>query len=294
MTKLALGPLLYLWNRDDLFEFYQKAAQWPVDIIYLGEVVCSKRRAVKTEDYLEIAALLTAAGKEVVLSTLALVEAESELNTMKRICDNADYAIEANDMAAVSAMNGRAFVAGPHLNCYNTHSMEVLKSAGAVRCVMPVELSQQTLADLIQSKPDGLQTEVFAYGRLPLAFSARCFTARNLGLPKDDCQIRCGDYRDGMMVNSQDNTPFLVFNGIQTQSAAIVNLLDQVPTMKAMGVDVIRISPHSLGMEQVVNAFEQMLNHDGGDELLKEIQKFSGSAGFCNGYWFGEAGKDWR
>jgi len=35
------------------------------------------------------------------------------------------------------------------------------------------------------------ELEVIAFGRLPLAFSARCFTARALDVTKDQCGFRC-------------------------------------------------------------------------------------------------------
>ena len=98
--KLSLGPLLYFWSRDEVIDFYRAVRDWPVDTVYLGEVVCSKRRGVRLEDWLAIAEDLAAAGKEVVLSTLALIEAESELLTMRRIVGNGKFAVEANDIGA--------------------------------------------------------------------------------------------------------------------------------------------------------------------------------------------------
>lgn len=41
------------------------------------------------------------------------------------------------------------------------------------------------------------EVELFAYGHLPLAYSARCFTARAENLPKDDCQFVCLNYPEG-------------------------------------------------------------------------------------------------
>ncbi len=295
MTRLALGPNLYFWNRDEVFDFYRQAASWPVDVIYLGEAVCSKRRALRLEDWLQIAEELTAAGKEVVLSTLALVEAESELLTMHRIAENGNFLIEANDMAAVQALAGKVpFVAGPHLNLYNGDSLRLMHDMGAKRWVMPVELSRETLKALMAGLPEGMETEVFAFGKLPLAFSARCFTARAVGLPKDDCQLRCGDYHDGMMVKSQDQKPFLVFNGIQTQSAATSSLLSAVPEMVEMGVELIRLSPQFKGMDQIVESFATAIQNgavpDNGDEMVSQVTY---EAGLCNGFWYGEAGMDW-
>src|SRR5690554_3987472 len=84
--KLSLGPLQYLWSRQQVFDFYDQMISQPVDVVYLGETVCSKRRELKTSDWIELAGALAAKGKEVVLSTLALIEAESELKTLRKIC----------------------------------------------------------------------------------------------------------------------------------------------------------------------------------------------------------------
>lgn len=290
MARLALGPLLYYWDPDQVRAFYAAAARWPVDIVYLGEVVCAKRRALRLEDWLGIARELAAAGKEVVLSTLALIEAESELLTLRRIADNGEFAVEANDWAAVHVLGGRqGFVAGPHLNVYNGETLALLAEQGAARWVMPVELPRETLAALQAQRPAGMQTEVFAFGRLPLAFSARCFTARAHNLSKDDCQLRCGDYLDGLTLEAQDGQPFLAINGIQTQSATTTDLLAAVPDMLALGVDVVRLSPQSRHMDPVVRAFRAAL--DGAAD--------AGLAGLtvgppCNGYWYGRAGMDWQ
>jgi len=294
-VRLALGPLLYYWPREQVFDFYKQAAEWPVDIVYLGEVVCSKRRALKLDDWLAIAEELSAAGKEVVLSTLALVEAESELKTMLRIIENGDYLIEANDMAAVNMAAGhRPFVAGPHLNLYNQESVSLIHNSGAIRWVMPVELAKETLQAMLDSSPSELETELFAWGRLPLAFSARCFTARNAGLPKDDCQLRCGDYPEGIIMHSQEEQPFLTINGIQTQSATTYCLLDAVAEIAEMGVDVLRISPQPYHMAEVVEIFYEVIDGElSVEEGIESLRKITTSE-LSNGFWYGEAGMVWR
>ena len=45
--KYSLGPVLYYWPKETLEDFYQQAANSSADVIYLGEAVCSKRRATK-------------------------------------------------------------------------------------------------------------------------------------------------------------------------------------------------------------------------------------------------------
>jgi len=53
--KLSLGPVLYYWPRETLLEFYARIAASPVDIVYLGETVCSKRRVLNYSEWLELA-----------------------------------------------------------------------------------------------------------------------------------------------------------------------------------------------------------------------------------------------
>ncbi|MES9863900.1 MAG: U32 family peptidase [Candidatus Thiodiazotropha sp. LLP2] len=286
--KLSLGPILYYWSRDDLYEFYEQAAEMPVDIIYLGETVCSKRRSLKTQDWIEIATRLSEqTDKQIVLSTLALLEAESELKTLRRICENGRFIVEANDIGAINILNGQKipFVTGPSINIYNSETLKFLANKGLIRWVMPLELGKSTLALMQQHRPMGIETEVFCYGRMPLTLSARCFTARSHNLPKDDCQYKCIDYPDGRLLSTQDGESFLALNGIQTVSAKSCNLLPELEDLKNLQVDVIRISPQSRFTGEIVNAYHQALSGNQPDDLSKYIP-----LGSCDGYWHDDIG----
>lgn len=293
--RLALGPVQYYWSRDELLAFYGRVAESPVDIVYLGETVCAKRRSLRLDDWLALGELLAAAGKEVVLSSLALIEAESELKALRRLCANGRFLVEANDMAAVQLLAGETgFVAGPFVNVYNPRTLATLARLGLRRWVMPVELSRDTLAAMQAERPAGTETELFAFGRLPLALSARCFTARAHNLPKDDCQYRCLDHPDGMLLSTQEDRRFLVLNGIQTQSAQTFTLLDEIEDIRALGVDVLRISPQSRHTPAIIQAFADVLhaNRDR-DEATRELCSYM-PAGPCDGYWAGRPGLSWR
>lgn len=292
--RLALGPILYFWERRVVFEFYRAAADWPVDIVYLGETVCSKRRELRREDWLAIAADLAGAGKEVVLSTLALLEAESELSYMRRIVGNGTFTIEANDMGAVNLAAGRTpFVAGPGINVYNARTLAVLARAGAKRWVAPVELDRAALAALLAEQPQGMQAEVYAFGPLPLSHSARCFTARAHNLSKDECGFVCRDYPAGLLLSTQEQEPFLRLNGVQTLSARLYALVGVIDDMRALGVDVLRVAPQPDGTEEVVRTFRGAM--DGEIETRAALRELARHApyGLCNGHWYGQAGMEW-
>lgn len=291
--KLALGPVLYYWDRDTMLGFYDEMAGAPVDIIYLGETVCSRRHLLRLQDYLDIAQRLADAGKEVVISTQTLIESENDVKTLHRIAENGNFRVEANDMGAVRLLANKApFVAGSSLNVFNAQTLDLLAGLGATRWVTPVEMSREALIAVGQGRETSPETEVFAYGKLPLAFSARCFTARRHNLQKDDCQFRCLDYEDGLALKTREGQPFLTLNGIQTQSALVYNLIGELDKLQEVGVDVVRVSPQAHHTGEILRLFRECIG-----QRLTPAQALSRTEGLmpaasCNGYWYGRPGLD--
>lgn len=292
MTKLTLGPLQYYWPRQTVLDFYDEVCTWPVDTVYLGEVVCSRRHELRAQDWIDLADRVAGAGKEVVLSSLALLESEADLRLLRRLAGNGRFLIEANDMSAVhvAAQAGVPFVIGPHVNVYNPATLAALHGCGARRWVAPIETPRSLLVQMLAARPADMQCEVLVYGRLPLAFSARCFTARAHNLSKDDCRYRCLDDPDGLTARTQEGQPLLVINGIQTQSASIYNLLPAVADLQALGVQMLRLSPASRGTAEVVCLFRACV---GGEvrwqEAYARLPQAEG-AGYCDGYWHDRPG----
>ncbi len=296
--KLSLGPLLYYWSREDTLAFYEQSAEWPVDIVYLGETVCSRRHLLRLPDYLELAEKLSAVGKEVVLSSQTLIESESDLKALRKLIADGRFKVEANEWGAVRLLAEARlpFVAGPTLNAYNPDTLAMLAEMGATRWVPPVEMPRQMIKDMLTALPESihLETELFGYGRLPLAFSARCFTARHYNLQKDDCQFRCLDHPDGLVLASREGEDFLAINGIQTQSAKVMSLAHRFNELADAGIDVLRLSPQARNMQRVVDIFRALAEGDiQPAQAPAQLDRFMPAAP-CDGYWLGKAGMEYH
>ncbi len=289
--QLSLGPVQYYWSRARVTSFYEQMAQVPLDVIYLGETVCARRHELRAADWLALANDLASSGKQIVLSTQVLLESEPDVKALRQLVENGRYLLEANDMGAVRLLQKHAsFVAGATLNLFNGESLRFLAQLGAVRWVVAPEIAAERLAAIQAERPAGVQTEVFVYGRLPLAYSARCFTARHFKLQKDACGFRCIEFEDGLRLRTRDGDPFLVLNGIQTQSDRVQNLIDELPSLRNVGVDVLRLTPQARHMPQIVRLFRGVL--DGAivaSQALVEMRELM-PAERCNGFWHGKPG----
>ncbi|HVN43021.1 MAG TPA: U32 family peptidase [Steroidobacteraceae bacterium] len=280
--RLTLGPLQYFWPRERVLAFYRETTDWPLDVVYLGEAICSKRRELATRDWIFLAHELADAGREIVLTSLALLEAESELASLRRLVENGRCRVEANDMAAVQLLRERRlpFIGGPTLNVYNHATLRLLQEDGLVRLVLGVENGRPFVEELRASGEPLPELEMPVWGRLPLSYSARCFTARALDLAKDDCAFRCIEYPDGLPLATRDGDPFLTINGISVQTAGRLDLGPELTELSASGIALARIYPQAEGTAEVVTRFRRAI----------DTGVAPGRVGLENGYWHGTAG----
>jgi collagenase-like PrtC family protease len=291
--KLALGPLLYYWPRAAVLRFYEEIAAVPVDTVYLGEVVCSRRHEVAFEDWLAIGERLAAAGKEVVLSAQALTESEGDLKLVRRAAANGRFRVEANDWGAARLLSGtEGWVAGPHLNVYNPQTLAVVAELGATRWVAPVEATREMVAGVLAERPAGLEAEVFGYGRMPLAFSARCFTARRMNRQKEDCGYACIDFPDGMVLDTREGRPFLAANGVQTLSAGVYCLIEELPALREAGAGLLRISPQSQDTPQVLRVLRAACKGQLSPYDARKALAAVAPGRLWNGFWHGRPGME--
>jgi len=294
--ELTLGPVLFNWAPERWRDFYFRVAdEAPVDVVYLGEVVCYKRAPLFDDVMPEVVARLEAARKTVVYSTLAEVMSKQERTLVEDVCGCDGALIEANDGSALMRLRGRPHHVGPFVNAYNEGTVAVLARNGARSICLPPEMPKTAIANLCGPAAEcGVMTEVQVFGRVPLALSARCYHARAHGRTKDTCQFVCDTDPDGMVLRTLEDRPFLAVNGIQTMSHAFLNLLGGVRELRAMGVSRFRLSPHTCDMVAVAQTFRDVL--DGKVDIGEgqaQLAALALDAPFCDGFYTGNAGQTW-
>lgn len=256
--QLTLGPVLYLWDAEAWRDFYFRIAdEAPVEVVSIGEVVCSKRQHFHAAHLDEVVGRLQAAGKTVRLATLALVTLEREQRSVRALAQQLECELEVNDLSALPALAGRRHAIGPLVNVYNGATARFLAAHGAAAICLPPELPLASVR-AIAAAPE-IAWEVFAFGRVPLAISARCAHARVKGLTKDNCQFICAEDPDGLAVETLDRLPFLALNGVQTVSFTCQTSITDLTALRAAGVSRFRLSPQRCDMVAVARIYRDVL-----------------------------------
>ncbi len=292
--NLTLGPLLYLWPTDKFRDFYFRIAdEAPVDVVVLGETICSKRLHLMESEIASVIERLQAAGKTVWLSTLAMVTLDRESRYQRELAEVDAHLVEANDLSALRLLKGRPHAVGPFVNIYNGETARLLARNGATSICLPPELPATSVSEITKACP-GPKFELFAFGRVPLAISARCAHARSKNRTKDNCQFVCQEDPDGLAVKTLSGQPFLALNGVQTVSHACQALLASPEELRSMGIGSLRLSPQDCDMVEVSKAFRALTDceKDAG-EVAARIRTIYPDAPLANGFHHGQAGAQW-
>ena len=294
--RLTLGPVLYNWSADQWTDFHARIAdEAPVERVVLGEVVCSKRLAFYRDRIPEAVERLQRGGKEVVLASLGLVTLRRERKMLAELAASG-LPVEVNDLTMLRYLEpGTPFTVGPLVNVYNEGTLGFLAGRGATTVCLPPELGIASVATLAAAGARlGVGIEVWAYGRLPLAISARCYHARLAGLARDSCRFVCDADPDGLAVETLDGQPFLAVNGVQTLSQSWANLAGDLDRLGGAGVGALRLSPHTGDMVQVARLFRAAADERiGPDEAIALLAALAPERRFSNGFLFGRSGAEW-
>lgn len=288
--QITLGPVLYNWLTPQWVDFYARIAdEAPVERVIVGEVICSKRTPFRQDAIGDVVERLERAGKEVVLATLALPTLKREISEIGETAE-AERMIEVNDMAAVYKLGGRPHIVGPFINVYNENTLKVLERLGARTVCLPPELPGHSIG-VIAAHRSTADIEVLAFGRAPLAVSARCYHARIHELSKDGCRYVCENDPDGLEVDTLDGQRFLAINGIATMANGVTVLGSELSMLAKSGVSRIRLSPHTCDMVAVSVAYRDLLDaRIDTAEFMSRIRQQPLPGSIVNGYIHGQAG----
>lgn len=290
--KLTLGPIAYHWNAETKRDFYARIAdEAPVDEVYLGEVICSKRAPFFEEEMQPTIERLERAGKTVVLTSLAEVMLPRERKATAELAETTSPEIELNNAAGLYARKGQPHRIGPFMNAYNEATIAWMARQGATHICLPTELPASAITFAAQAaRALGLGVEVQVFGRASLAVSARCYHARSHDRIKDNCRFVCENDPDGMPLRTRDDQPILRVNGIQTLSESYVGLLPEVEALVGMGVSHLRLMPQDVDMVAVAQVFRDVLDGASSTEGEDRLQTLCSPVTFSNGFYYGEAG----
>lgn len=292
-AQLALGPIPFHWPAERKLDFYARIAdEAPVDTVYLGEVLCSKRAPFFDTHIHDVADRLKRGGKRVVLSSLAEVMLPRERQMTADLCASMDFEVEANDGAALFHLADKPHRVGPMMNVYNERTLAHLAKRGATHVSLPVELPGHSVRLIAKhAKELGVAIEVQVFGRASLAISARCYHARAHGRTKDNCQFVCERDPDGMELRTLDNQPLLTINGIQTLSHRYISLHAELPDIVAAGISHLRLMPQAVDMVGVATVFRDLCERRvDPSEAERRIEGIAVMAPLANGFWHGAAG----
>ncbi len=292
---LTVGPNQYFWAADTWAGLYDELAQAPVKRVVLGELVCSKRLPFFQDRIPDAIATLVEAGKEVALTSLALVTLKRERKQTASLI-GMEVEIEVNDLTALAHIpEGTPFSVGPLVNVYNETTLAWLAKRGATRVCLPPELSLASIEILAAAAKDlGVAIEVWGHGRVPLAISGRCYHARLHGRTKDNCQFACEDDPDGLDVRTLDDQPFLTMNGVQTLSGSYAAMIRQVDRLEAAGVSALRLSPQSQDFAGLCRLYRDVLDGKIDAEAAEAaILGIDPGQRLSDGFLDGERGADW-
>ncbi|WP_294924876.1 U32 family peptidase [uncultured Paracoccus sp.] len=289
---LTIGPIAFFWPAERVRAFYRMIADAPARRVVIGEWVCSKRLPFWQQEIPGAVEHLLAAGKEVALSSLALITLKRE----RRLTEDLfalGLPVEIADLSALRHLpEGAPFHVGPMVNTYNEGTLEWLAKKGATRICLPPELPLASVAVLARAGRDaGVAVEVWGHGRAPLAISGRCYHARLHDRAKDSCQFVCEEDPDGREVQTLDGDAFLTVNGVQTLGHAHTTVAGQIAELSGAGIAALRLSPQIGDFASIVALYDRITrNPVDSAEALAGLRELMPGASLADGFLAGAPG----
>ena len=244
---VSLAPVRFSWSAKRLQHFYAQAADWPVDIVYLGETFCGKRRVLSWQQWQEIGESLVAAGKQVVYSSNSTHDSSMSIMQLQRMCKESDFHLEVADMGYCQLLQTRRrpHVVGHSINVGTKEKLARFAELGMTRWVMPRQANIDYLvADMrlaqVYDQERNFEVETSVYGMFQSSASVYC--TRDLDFnPLKDCKVDCDIGKLSM-----------VWRDPQAVSEATFELHNQITRLAAWGTNIFRVVPNSADMGPVL------------------------------------------
>lgn len=290
---LTIGPNAFLWETEVVRDFYRQMADSGAPRVVIGEWVCSKRLPLWQNAIPDAVEVLLAAGKEVAITSLALVTLPMERQQTRDLFDMG-LPVEVADLTALDALpEGHPFWVSPTVNVYNEGTLDWLTRKGATRICLPPELPLDSVAVLARAGGErGVAIEVWGHGKAPLAISARCYHARLHDRPKNACMFVCGEDPHGREVETLEGDGFLTINGVQTMGFSVTTAARQIAALQEAGVSSLRLSPQPGDFAALVTAWAGALEVGNGGRLLEDLARIMPQDAFSDGFLDGKPGME--
>ncbi len=175
-------------------------------------------------------------------------------------------------------------------NIVSYHTSKFWYNNGAKRVILARELNKEQIRELVNNKPEDLETEMFIHGAICFGYSGRCFLSdflagrsANLG----DCAQSCR-WAYNVYVEETNNPGNLMpvehdDKGTYIFSSKDLCLIKEIPEVVNLGVDSLKIEGRlktEYYLATVINAYrnaidDYMANPEGYDytKYLKELEK---------------------
>jgi len=244
---VSLAPVRFSWSVQQLQRFYAQAADWPVDIVYLGETFCGKRRVLSWQQWQEIGENLVAAGKQVVYSSNSTHDSSMSIMQLQRMCKENDFQLEVADMGYLQLLQTRRrpHVVGHSINVGTKDKLARFAELGMTRWVMPRQANIDYLvADMrlaqVYEQERNFEVETSVYGMFQSSASVYC--TRDLDFnPLKDCKVDCDIGKLSMS-----------WHDPQAIREATFVLSNHIARLAAWGANVFRVVPNSADMGPVL------------------------------------------
>ena len=175
-------------------------------------------------------------------------------------------------------------------NIVSYHTSKFWHNNGAKRVILAREMNKEQIRELVNNKPEGLETEMFVHGAICFGYSGRCFlsdflTGRSANL--GDCAQSCR-WAYNVYVEETNNPGNLMpvehdDKGTYIFSSKDLCLIKEIPEIVDLGVDSLKIEGRlktEYYLATVINAYrnaidDYMANPEGYDytKYLKELEK---------------------